>query len=142
MDADTRIAIISAFGAHLEQKKMQFGRETELPYPKELIRQALAEELVVPTMPQLVNAMEAAFLHLEDYVSDHEYEIARLYEEVLSRGQRLKDPTNAAAAVDLANGIGKVSGPMLELMKRTSNIQSSRHSQLLKLRALRTGEKK
>lgn len=142
MDAAIRIEIISAFGAHLETKKSVFGRESELPYPKELIRQALAEELVCPTMPELVDVMEGGFLHLEEFVSDEESDIAQRYEQVLARGQLLKQSSDSVAASDLAKETLEVSGPMLAVMKRTSSLQEARQQQLLKMRALRQTEKK
>lgn len=142
MDAAIRHKIISAFGAHLETRKSVFGCESELPYPKEIVRQALAEELVGPTTPELVDAMEGFFLLLEDFVSDEEAAVAHRYDLFLARGLRLKQSGDIEAAGDLAREGTEVSGPYLALQNRTLLLVKARQQQLLKMRALRQAETK
>ncbi len=139
MDAKARIEIISAFGAHLEAEKSTFGRESELPYPKELIREALVEEMVSPTTPKLVDAMESVFLLLEDFVSDEDYVIVQRFESVLSqRGQLLN--AEGAAFTKLAKETADAFDPMRAIMDRCLSLKTARMQQLSEIRALRQRE--
>ncbi len=139
MDAEARIEIISAFGAHLEARKSAFGRESELPYPKELIRQALAEELTSPNMPKLIDAMESGFLLLEDFVSDPDYAVVQRYESVLAkRGELLN--TERDAVRNFAKEATDASDPMLAIMDRCLSQKTARMQQLTKMRAIRQRE--
>jgi hypothetical protein len=140
MDAATRIEIISAFGQHLEARKSNFGRESELPYPKELVRQALSEELIRPTMPELIDAMEVGFVLLESFVSDAEYAVVQRFEQVVAQGQLLKQSGDINATDAFVKEAKAASDPMLTIMKRTSSLEEARRQQLLKMRTLRQRE--
>ena len=136
MDTETREKIVSAFGAHLEAKTLQFGRESDLPYPKELIRQALAEAIVYETNPKLMEAMESCFLFLEDFVSDEDFIIVQRYEHLLAQRHQLLKAEGAevgAFAKEMADALS----PMLAIMDRSLSLKNTGMQQLAKLRALR-----
>ena len=136
MEPSKRIEIISAFGSHLEQGKSFAGRESELPFPKELIRQALAEELVDPSVPSMVEAMEAGFLHLEEFVSDTEFYQVQAYETALARAREISKEGDQKAALSAAQALSGIDGAVA-VMKKISEAQSVRARQLENIRALR-----
>lgn len=88
MDVNQRILIISAFGDVLENRKLPHGRESDLPFPKELIREALSQELLNPTYPEMLNAIEVGFLELEHFLPDEEYQIVEKWEHTAYGDQR------------------------------------------------------
>jgi hypothetical protein len=136
MDAQTRDKVVSAFGAHLEAKKLQFARESDLPFPKEVIRQALAEAIVYETNPRLVEAIESCFLFLEDFVSDEEFIVVQRYEHLLAQRHQLLKAEGAevrAIAKEMADALSS----MTEILDRTLALKKTRMQQLTKLRALR-----
>ena len=138
MDAEVRFKIISAFGAHLEAMKSVLGCESKLPYPKELIRQALAEELASPTMPKLVDAMESSFLSLEDFVSDQEYAVVQRHERLLAQRGQLQN-ADGAVVKNYAKEAADALGAMLPIVDRCTSQKAARIQQLAQIRALRRG---
>jgi len=77
MDDALRWKIISAYGAVLEKQGMRTGSESELPYPKNIIRRAIAEELIALTTPELRGALEGGYIGLENFLSPEEYEVVK-----------------------------------------------------------------
>ena len=140
MDTEYRDKIISAYGMHLEAKKSAFGRESDLPYPKNLIRQALVEELATETNPKLIEVTEACFLCLEDFVSDDEYILVQRYECLLAQRDSIlkSDGTKVMA---FANDMADASTPMLAIMDRSVAHKKERMQQLAAIRAQRDGSR-
>ncbi len=70
MDVSLRQEIISAYGRLLQKKSslLPLGRESDLPFPKDLIRQAIAEELAEKQNEKLRHALKVAFAALESFV--------------------------------------------------------------------------
>jgi len=83
VDADRRRDIISAYGQVLENRRLIVGREKDLPFPKDLIRQALAEELLENQEGTLRNALEVGFLELESFLPDQEFELMKAFYEIV-----------------------------------------------------------
>lgn len=142
MDTEYRDRIISAYGMHLEatKSKSAFGRESDLPYPKNLIRQALAEELAFETIPELIEVTEAAFLSLEDFISDDDYLLVQRFEVLLAqRDNILKSEGDEVIA--FANEMTDALSPAMAIMDRSLSQKRERMEQLVKIRALISGSR-
>ena len=76
MDVSLRQEIISAYGRLLQKRSslLPFGRESDLPFPKGLIRQAIAEELAEKQNEKLRHALKVAFAALESFVAAEGFE--------------------------------------------------------------------
>ncbi len=85
MTDDQRVLIITSFGEILEQKKLYALPELSLPYPKELIRQAIIEELLISNDSSVLNALEIAFCELEWFVSQEDYDLLKIHFELFNR---------------------------------------------------------
>jgi hypothetical protein len=75
LNSERRWEIISAFGKVLETCSSSIERESSLPYPKELIRQAILEELSENPMGELRSHLEIAFVRLEAFLPSEEYDV-------------------------------------------------------------------
>jgi hypothetical protein len=73
--------VITEYDKVLESRKYTAGRATDLPFPKEIIRKAIVQELLNPTYKSLRHDMETAYLELETFVCDKEFEIIKKHEQ-------------------------------------------------------------
>lgn len=145
MDPRKRVEIISAFGAVLEKGKSLVGRESDLPFPKELIRLAMAEELVNPTfclsgysLPETLGVMEASFIMLESFVSDEEHLQVQRYELVLQSAQQLKDSNDKTSVLEVVKALAEVDNAAIQVLNRVNKLTEARSQQLAQIRALRS----
>ncbi len=76
-----RAEIIEDYVKVLKNRRYSAGKESDLSETKELIRKALIQELSDPTDRSLVSSMEIAYLELETFISDGEFEVIRKHEE-------------------------------------------------------------
>jgi hypothetical protein len=126
MDEKTRKTIIQAYGRVLEaSSKYTCGKERDLPFPKKLIRQALAEAILMGKHDQnFRNILGNLLLELETFIPDAEFEQIKTWEDTLQKGQetvkKAKNPNDAAKEV--AELIVKTNLPeqtQLDILKRT-----------------------
>mgnify|MGYP001103337434 CR=1 FL=1 len=90
MDAKSRQAIISAYGKALQNRAYSCGKESDLPYPKNIIRQANAEELLMGNLDEKEhNAFEVGFIELESFIPDEEFKPIKAWEDNLRKGQEM-----------------------------------------------------
>jgi hypothetical protein len=94
MDIAERQRVISAYGEFLESQESSIGRASDLPYTKEKIRTAIAEELQAPSDPSLINSLEIGYIELESFVSDEEYNGSTNFESVVNSDEG-RQPTPA-----------------------------------------------
>ncbi len=85
MLAEQRTKIISSYGEILKHRKSFALLELSLPYPKELIRQAIIEEILISNDLDILNALEIAFCELEWFVSQEDYELLKIYYETFNK---------------------------------------------------------
>ncbi|MBW2615333.1 MAG: hypothetical protein JRD02_04050 [Deltaproteobacteria bacterium] len=76
-----RANIITEYNKILENREYTVGRTSDLPFTKELIRKAIVRELLKPTYKLLTHDMETAYLELETFVCEKEFEIIKRYEQ-------------------------------------------------------------
>ena len=73
MDADRRKEIIAAFGSALEHREAMLGRESDLPYPKSLIRRAIVQEYFEDGLDdQTLDWLGVGLMWLELFLPDDE----------------------------------------------------------------------
>jgi hypothetical protein len=82
-----RIDIITAYGKILENRKYTAGRTSDLPFSKEVIRKAIVQELLNPTYKSFLRDMETAYLELETFICEREFEIVKKYEQGSASGK-------------------------------------------------------
>jgi len=76
-----RTYILKEYNKVLENRKYTVDRASNLPFPKEVIRKAIIQELLNPTYKSLIHDMEAAYLELETFVCEKEFKIIKKYEK-------------------------------------------------------------
>lgn len=76
-----RANIITEYNKVLENRKYTVGKASDLPFSKELIRKAIVQELLNPTYKSQIHAMETAYLELETFVCEKEFEVIKKHEE-------------------------------------------------------------
>ena len=124
MGEKTRKTIIQAYGAILAARTYSCGKERDLPFPKNPIRQALAEEILVGKHDQdFRNSLEVGFVELETFIPDTEFEQVKAWEDTFHKEQEIikkaKNPNDVVEQV--AHLIGKKSYPQhihSEIIKR------------------------
>ena len=137
MKSTQRIEIISAYGNILENRRLIVGRESDLPFPKELIRQALAEELVNPSRPELLNALEIAFLELESFLTDEEFELVSQFLKAVAEGAPLLEKGDIDLAQKAAALIADTPREAIEIQGKIARQQEERLRQVENMRELR-----
>jgi len=80
METKRRIEIVNSYGKTLESCPFSVSRNRDLPFDKGLIRRALIETLLDNGDAQLRDHLKVAFLSLEMFVSDEEFDIVSRHE--------------------------------------------------------------
>ena len=96
MDKEKRADIISAYGAVLHEKKSVFVSQEALRSPVEDIREALHEELMAPSFPQMVEAVERGLFELDFYIPQDEYNCVSEFDSVFAEAHQLAQQTDDA----------------------------------------------
>jgi hypothetical protein len=73
--------IVSEYRKLLDDRRYSVGKESDLPFSKDVIRKALVSEFIELKSKSLIREIENAYLELETFISDREFEIIRRYEE-------------------------------------------------------------
>lgn len=133
--------IIKSYGKVLGDKKGTYGRESDLPYSKELIRKAIVMELLTNTEKdeKITNALETSYLCLEDFLSDDEFKSAQpfygamgnAYEKI--KGGIQVDPVEMAQSMIKEDG-----GKSIIMDGKVSKRRHVRLQQLQKLKSVKT----
>lgn len=92
IEPERRWQIISAYGRVLENCSSPIEEESSLPYPKELIRQAIYEELTENPLDELRSHLEIAFVQLESFLPHEEF---RVMEEFKLAGKLAQEMANS-----------------------------------------------
>jgi len=75
ISAGQRADIITEYDKILESRRYTAGRAIDLPFPKEIIRKAIVQELLNPTHKSLRHDMEAAYLELETFICEKDFPV-------------------------------------------------------------------
>lgn len=134
LDCEYRLEIISAYGRVLEQCASAVEPEAALPYPKELIRQAIYDELAENPETDLREHLEIAFVRLESFLPSEEFEIVHNFKladslaremaksgipgDIISSARILKD-VKGERAVEIQEKVSE------EMQKRLGQIRAT-----------------
>ncbi|NLI82735.1 MAG: hypothetical protein GX443_13755 [Deltaproteobacteria bacterium] len=72
---EARTDIIENYLAFLEQCSLSVAEESELPYPKQTIRDAIREEIQENPCCEMRNSLEIAYVQLETFLPPDEYRV-------------------------------------------------------------------
>ena len=108
---EQRWRIISAYLRVLEDMKGPIAADSELPCPKELIGQAILQELADDPEGDLRRQLEIAYVRLESFIPYEEYRVIEDFKDVSLRAQEIadmRDPTSILrSARIMSNGKGR-----------------------------------
>jgi ribosome maturation protein Sdo1 len=77
LESERRREVISAFEKVLEKYSSSVEQESNLPYPKEVIRQAIFEELSENPADEIRSQLEIAFVQLETFLPIDEFRVIK-----------------------------------------------------------------
>src|SRR2546425_288127 len=94
MDSDRRKEIIAAFGSAVERLNGMLALESDLPYPKSLIRRAIVQQYFEEGVDdKTVGFLGAGLMWLENFLPDNE---AALVQKTNAGFEALKDAATVA----------------------------------------------
>ena len=137
MDSTRRMEIIFAYGVALENRQFPVGRETDLPFPKDLISEALSQELLSPSNPEMLNPLGVAFLGLESFISEDEYKIVIQYEQTIASAQKVAKEEGLESVRELVTKMADIAGGVQTIQQTIAQRYEERLAQLQKMRQLR-----
>lgn len=137
MDSNQRIEIIAAYGDVLENRTFSVGRESDLPFPKQLIREALSEELLNPTYPEMLNALEVGFVELESFLPEEQYLLVTQFEKAVTDAHKTVDAGEVQSLKKAASSIAKSGELVREIQQEISQRYEERLRQVQNMRQLR-----
>lgn len=136
LDCEYRLEIIAAYGSVLERCASAVEPEAALPYPKELIRQAIYDELAENPETDLREHLEIAFVRLESFLPSEEFEIVHNFKladslaremaksgipgDIISSARILKD-VKGDRAVEIQEKISEEMQKRLEQIRATGS---------------------
>ena len=144
MDTDRRCEVISKYCRLLEKHASPVGRESDLPYPKAVIRKAIYEELCENPDSERRSFLEIVFVQLEYFITQDEFEVVRDFKRASARAQeiaqsgkqrdivasaRIMNQARGETAVDILEDISrKIRRRILEIRAIKFPVFSSRES--------------
>jgi len=110
VNAEQRWEIISRYERLLEKYSTSVASEVDLPYPKEMIRRAICEELIENPDSEMRSYLEIAFVQLESFLSPEEFKIVHDFKRASLLAQEIAksgDPRDIVASAEI---LSKVKG--------------------------------
>ena len=122
MSAKQRGEVISRYEQHLEKYATPVARETDLPYPKELIRRAICEELSENPDSEMRSYLEIAFAQLECFLPAEEFKVVHDFKRASAIAEEIAksgDPRDIVASADILSKVkGEKAVRILEKISR------------------------
>jgi hypothetical protein len=109
-NTEQRGEIISRYERLLEKYSTSVASEVDLPYPKEMIRRAICEELIENPDSEMRSYLEIAFVQLESFLSAEEFKIVHDFKRASLLAQEIAksgDPRDIVASAEI---LSKVKG--------------------------------
>ncbi len=95
MDAITRAEVLRSYGTILAKSKNTVALKKSLPFQREVIEQAILDELRTNPHIELREQLKVAFLSLDIFVADEEFKIAKEYEHITEKVTALPHTADA-----------------------------------------------
>jgi hypothetical protein len=110
MSAERRGEVIGRYEQLLEKYSAPVAREADLPYPKDLIRSAICEELSENPDSEMRSCLEIAFVQLECFLPPEEFQVVHDFKRASVLAQELAKSGNPRDIVASADILSKVKG--------------------------------
>jgi hypothetical protein len=110
MGAEQRLEVISRYERLLERNSAPVAMDADLPFPKELIRKAICEELLENPDSEMRSYLEIAFVQLECFLSPEEFKIVHDFKRASLLAQEMAESGNPLDIVASAEILSKVKG--------------------------------
>ncbi len=126
--------IISAYLLVLEDIKGPIAADSELPFPKELIGQAILQELADDPEGDLRRRLEIAYVRLESFIPYEEYRVIEDFKDVSLRAEEaadMRDPTSILRSVRIMSNAKGESAVRIE--EKIYEKMTARHLQIQQL---------
>lgn len=127
LKAEHRHRILASYLKLLDLLRGPVRSESELPFSKHLIQQAILEELQDNPASELRSHLEVGFAELESFIPVEEYEMLQRFKETFSRAEELAEggaPKDILASCRL---LERISGErVVHLLERISQTMRER----------------
>lgn len=107
MESEFRGEVISSYGRILEGCSTAVEKESELPFPKDLIRRAIYQELRENPDNDVRSHLEVAYAQLESFVPPEEFQVIQDFKRAGSLAQEMAksgDPGDIIASARILKG--------------------------------------
>ena len=132
---EQRFHTICAYLQVLEEMKGPLGVDSELPCPKEQIREAIFRELADDPDGDLQHWLEIAYVLLESFIPCEEYRVIEDFKAASLFAQQIADMGDPTSILRSAGIIRRVNGESaVRLQEKIHEKMSKRHLEVLKLR--------
>jgi hypothetical protein len=131
--------VINAYGKAITKRSLTYGLETELPFPKDVIRLAIAQILLTQDIDEEFRGeLEFGYLDLEYFLPAKEYEIMKPYCVALSSTEKLVD-SGKKEDLEKADQMFRetINEQVREIAKRIDERTQQRTRELEALRSIR-----
>ena len=134
MDGAMRWRVISSYGHTLERCSSPVEKESQLPYPKEVIRRAICQELFENPDPDLRGHLEVAYAQLESFVSPEEFQIIQDFKLASSLAHEIAKSGEPNDIIASARILKKAKGD--SAVKITESISEKTRKRLEQIRSV------
>ncbi|SPJ14797.1 hypothetical protein SBDP2_1900002 [Syntrophobacter sp. SbD2] len=132
---EQRSRIICAYLQVLEEMRGPIGMDSELPCPKEQIREAIFCELANDPGGDTQHWLEIAYVLLESFIPCDEYRVIEDFKAASCFAQQIADMGDPTSILRSAGIIRKVNGKnAVRLQEKIHENMNKRHLEVLKLR--------
>ena len=132
---EQRSRIICAYLQVLEEMRGPIGMDSELPCPKEQIREAIFRELADDPGGDLRRWLEIAYVLLESFIPCEEYRVIEDFKAASRFAQQIADMGDPTSILRSAGIIRRVNGESaVRLQEKIYEKMSKRQLEVLKLR--------
>lgn len=145
-----REEIIQAYGKLLQNSSKYCMPESDLPFPKDVIRHALASALVEKLDENMRNSVEVGFLELEHFLSPEEFEVVNSFfglsvdKDIVAAMKKYRSgdlKIDEGERMRVMEKFNKVSPGVVSIMDKVSKRVKERYYQMRVLRSIASGER-
>jgi hypothetical protein len=132
MDSEFRWKVISSYGRVLERCSSPVERECQLPFPKDIIRRAICQELFQNVDPDLRNHLEVAYAQLESFVPPEEFEVIQDFKLASSLAQEIAKSGEPSDIIASARILKKAKGDKAVKIAETISEKTRRRLEMIR----------
>ncbi|MGV8074811.1 MAG: hypothetical protein AB2L11_09700 [Syntrophobacteraceae bacterium] len=131
MDPELRRQVISSYTRTLEKCSSAVEKQSFLPFSKDFIRRAICEELAESADDELRSYLEVAFVRLESFLPEEEFEVITAFKRAGALAQELARSGDPIAVVASAQIVKQAHGDRaVEIQEKISDKMKRRLKQV------------